>query len=152
MAIRAKATDFYRSVAFALAIMALYTNEIGAKILKPIHTNWTNEDGTHAGGISTGVGFTISWQRGALNTAERNGAFLMEVLDACRHQLMYFQQSKFACEENLLALQHIDEAMFSLQSRRDRRQDQGTLGTHETDRDQTKSANASETSACTDRA
>lgn len=26
--------------------------------MEPINQNWTNEDGTHAGGVSTGVGFT----------------------------------------------------------------------------------------------
>jgi hypothetical protein len=101
--------------------------------MEPINQNWTNDDGTHAGGVSTGVGFTIAWQRGPLNEAGRNGAFLIEVLEACRHQLRYYQMSKYACEENLKAMEHLDEALFALQSRRDRRNLQGTLGTHQGD-------------------
>lgn len=99
--------------------------------MEPINQNWTNEDGTHAGGVSTGVGFTISWQRGPLNEAGRNGAFLLEVLGACQHQLAYYQDSKYACAENQEALDHIDGAIAALQSRRTKRQEEGKLGTHQ---------------------
>jgi hypothetical protein len=75
--------------------------------MQPINQDWTNEDGTHAGGVSTGIGFTISWQRGALNVAGRNGAFLIEVLNACRHQIAYFQSTPFACEDNVKALEYL---------------------------------------------
>lgn len=50
-----------------------------------LNKNWTNEDGTHDGGVSIGDKFTISWQRGPLGTDgidRRNGAFLIEVLEA----------------------------------------------------------------------
>lgn len=99
--------------------------------MEPANFNWTNEDGSHAGGVSTGVGFTIAWQRGPLTEAGRNGAFLIEVLESCRCQLQYFQMSKYACDENLKALEHLDEAIFALKSRRDRRQAEGVLGTHQ---------------------
>lgn len=95
----------------------------------PLNQNWTNEDGDHEGGVSTGVGFTIAWQRGPLNETGRNGAFLIEVLQCCLHQLEYFQDSKFKCPENESARGYLVGAIESLQSRRDRRQEEGTLGT-----------------------
>jgi hypothetical protein len=100
---------------------------------EPVNQNWTNPDGTHDGGVSTGVGYTISWQRGPINEAGRNGAFLIEVLESCRSQLAYFQNSSYACQENVEALNHLDLAIEALKSRRERREIQGTLGTHETD-------------------
>lgn len=98
--------------------------------MQPINANWANPDGSHDGGVSTGIGFTISWQRGPLENG-RNGAFMLEVLDACRHQLEYYQNSKFACGENQEALQSIDRAIKVLQERRERRQQEGKLGTHQ---------------------
>lgn len=100
----------------------------------PINQNWTNSDGTHDGGVSTGIGFTISWQRGGLNEAGRNGAFLVEVLESCYNQLNYFQNSKYACEENVEALEHLRNCITSLEKRRSRRNQEGVLGTHELDK------------------
>jgi hypothetical protein len=100
-------------------------------IINHINQNWTNEDGTHNGGVSTGIGYTIAWQRGPLNEGGRNGAFMIEVLQACRHQMNYYQDSRYACQENEAALHHLDLAIAALQSRRDRRDAEGTLGTHE---------------------
>jgi hypothetical protein len=100
---------------------------------KPINQNWTNEDGTHAGGVSTGIGVTICWQHGGLDVAGRNGAFLLEVLDMCKQQLEYYQNSKYACEENADALTSLEECIAHLESRKNRRQSQGILGTHELD-------------------
>jgi hypothetical protein len=101
--------------------------------MNPINQNWTDDQGNHQGGVSTGIGYTISWQRGPLNVAGRNGAFLIEVLGSCRDQLAYFQDSSFACEENQATLDSLDQAIAHLVSRRDRRKEVGTLGTHEKD-------------------
>jgi hypothetical protein len=95
-----------------------------------INQNWTDEQGNHQGGVSTGIGYTIAWQRGPLNVAGRNGAFLIEVLGSCRDQLAYYQGSSFACQENQSALDSLDKAIAYLMSRRDRRKEVGTLGTH----------------------
>jgi hypothetical protein len=103
------------------------------KTMKLINKNWTNEDGTHAGGVSTGIGFTISWQRGPLQEAGRNGAFLIEVLEACQSQLSYFQESSYPSQENINALESLEKCIEHLKSRRDRRQAEGTLGTHQPD-------------------
>ena len=94
-----------------------------------LNKNWSNEDGTHEGGVSCGVGYCISWQRGPLGDDGRNGAFLLEVLGSCRSQLAYFQDSKFKSQENEDALSHLDATIVALESRRDRRSAEGTLGT-----------------------
>ena len=95
-----------------------------------VNKNWSNPDGTRAGGVSYGPGFCVSWQRGPL-TEGRNGAFLIEVLEACESQLAYYQDSKFTCQENADALNHLNAAISTLQSRRDRRFAEGKLGTTE---------------------
>ena len=108
--------------------------------VQPINRNWTNEDGTHNGGVSTGIGFTISWQRGAVHIPDdsgernengRNGAFLLEVLDACRNQLEYFQDTYNPSEENEKALASLKECIGYLNARLERRKLEGTLGTHD---------------------
>lgn len=99
----------------------------------PLSQNWTTPEGNHDGGVSTGIGYTIAWQRGPLVGGNRNGAFLIEVLTACLRQLEYCQNSRYACAENAEALDYLELAIASLESRRLRRQNQGTLGTHEID-------------------
>lgn len=95
----------------------------------PFEKNWLDAEGNPDGGISNGVGFTISWQRGSLASG-RNGAFILDVLQSCLNQLDYYQQSKFACEENQAAIDHLRQAIAALVLRRDRRQQAGSLGTH----------------------
>ena len=46
--------------------------------------NWSDDDGNHSGGQSIGESYTIAWQRGPLKESGRNGAFLIEVLEALR--------------------------------------------------------------------
>lgn len=104
--------------------------------MEPINTNWTNND-IPDGGISTGIGFTIAWQRGSLENG-RNGAFLIEVLESCFGRLADYQEGKFACKENMDAIAHLGMAIQSLKSRRDRRASEGVLGTHEPDQTVTK--------------
>jgi hypothetical protein len=108
----------------------------GDSAVEPIDKNWTDENGLHQGGVSTGIGFTIAWQRGPLNEAGRNGAFLLEVLESCRNQVLYFQDSQFACQDNLDALSGLGMAIEALSRRKSRRAAEGTLGTHELDKNQ----------------
>ena len=97
-----------------------------------MNVNWTNDaDGSHDGGVSYGPGYCISWQRGPISESGRNGAGLIEVLDACLCQLLYFQESKYACPENDTAIARLQGTIEALQSRRDRRAEEGTLGTHQ---------------------
>ena len=104
------------------------------------HENhFKDENGKPAGGISTGVGYTIAWQNGPCPIQEdgsqpdRNGAFLIEILEACEARLVFYQDGEFACIENKCAQEHITAALIALRMRRDRRKEAGTLGTHELD-------------------
>ena len=49
-----------------------------------MNEHWVDENGNPAGGITQGVGFTISWQNGPLGTGEErkepNGAFVENVI------------------------------------------------------------------------
>ena len=53
-------------------------------------SHFYDTDGKPAGGISSGIGYTIGWQNGPClihedgSQPDRNGAFLIEVLEACR--------------------------------------------------------------------
>lgn len=99
-----------------------------------IETHCVDEQGRPAGGTSAGIGFTIAWQRGPCPTPEqRNGAFLIEVLESCAERLCFYQDSEFDCEENARALGALYRSIAALKERRDRRRDAGTLGTHEKD-------------------
>lgn len=53
-----------------------------------INTQWNSHhwktEGKPDGGQSYGIGFAICWQRGSLQEQGRNGAYLIEVLEACR--------------------------------------------------------------------
>lgn len=107
--------------------------------MKSIHKNWNDSSGAPDGGVSTGIGFTISWQRGPCplqpdgTQPDRNGAFLIEVLEACEAQLIHYQSGKFNCHENADALDNVGRALKALRSRLNRRADGGKLGTHKPD-------------------
>jgi hypothetical protein len=103
---------------------------------KPINKTWVNDEGFPDGGVSTGIGFTIAWQRGRVDKDwedSRNGAFLIEVLEACKHQLDGYQNKAWACQENTEALAHLNLCIYSLKSSCSRREAQGILGTHQLD-------------------
>mgnify|MGYP000170765328 CR=1 FL=1 len=102
-------------------------------------SNFTDDKGRPAGGISTGIGYTIAWQTGPCpieadgSQPGRNGAFLIEVLESCEARLGAYQDSEFACDENAEALFDLNNSIAALKSRLNRRKDAGTLGTHEKD-------------------
>lgn len=91
--------------------------------------------GAPAGGRTEGVGISIDWQDGPLGRAaerlEPNGAFVEGVIQAAAGRLRYYQQSKFACRENALALTKLEEALHWCQHRTEARESQGVEGTHE---------------------
>ena len=96
-----------------------------------MNTFRTDDDGNPAGGDSSGIGYMIRWQDGPLGgEGERNGAFLIEVLEECEVRLEFYQNSKFRCDENKLALTALSQCLTELQTRRERRLKAGTLGTH----------------------
>ena len=91
--------------------------------------DWLNDDQTHDGGQSFGPGFCIAWQRGPLMESGRNGAFLLDILRVCAARIIHYQAGKFACDENDVALEHLNQAIASLESRLSRRESEGKLGT-----------------------
>lgn len=96
--------------------------------------HWETE-GKPDGGLSYGVGFTIAWQRGSIVENGRNGAFLFEVLEACEDELRH-KNSLFPCSENEYSLMYLAKCIDTLKSRLARRERQGVLRTHESDKEE----------------
>jgi len=97
--------------------------------------HWDDIHGNPDGGVSTGVGFTIAWQRGPLGevgSSERcmpTGAFAEDVLDALIGRIEYYQQSRFPCRENeetLIALHMAADALARRTADRVSREVEGT--------------------------
>lgn len=97
--------------------------------------HWSNEDEVPTGGVSSGQGFTISWQNGDLgrpgNRKEPNGAFVEDVLDAVIGRIEYYEDSKFACDENKKALVALKQAAKVLDDRTKSRKLRNVEGTHQ---------------------
>ena len=93
--------------------------------------HWTSENKPN-GGTSYGIGFIIAWQRGSLIEEGRNGAYLIEVLEACEDELRH-KNTYFPCQENEDALPHLQKCLEYLRSRIERRKTDGIYGTHHPD-------------------
>lgn len=96
--------------------------------------HWSDDKGRPAGGVSTGRGFTVSWQNGPLGSGadrkEPNGAFVEDVIDAVIDRIEFYQRSEFACQSNADALTHLRAAAVALDSRTKDREARGVEGTH----------------------
>lgn len=95
-----------------------------------------DEAGNPSGGQTTGKGFVINWQQGPLVTEsgerrEPNGAFVEDVIAACVGRIQHYQNSKFECRENALAITKLEEALHWLDHRARDREARGVEGTHE---------------------
>lgn len=95
--------------------------------------NQQDENGNPTGGSVRGTGLSIDWQDGPLGRGEDrkepNGAFVETVIDAARQRIQFYQDSKFKCRENAIALTKLEEALLWLNKRtadRDKRQVEGT--------------------------
>ncbi len=93
--------------------------------------HFDDEKGYPAGGKAQGCGMVIDWQDGPLGGKEPNGAFVETVLHAVLHRLSYYQESRFECRENALAITKLEEALHWLDARTHRRKMAGMEGTHE---------------------
>lgn len=95
----------------------------------------TDTDGNPTGGVTRGRGLKIDWQNGPLgrppNRKEPNGAFVEDVIKAAVDRLEYYQQSKFACEENAKALEYLHMALNNLATRTTKREAREVEGTYE---------------------
>ena len=100
-----------------------------------ISEHWTDADGNPAGGITQGIGFTISWQNGPLNIdgvrLPQNGAFVEHLVEAVLDRMAFYQGSKFACAENAEAIGLLERALAAMHRRTADREARGVEGTHE---------------------
>ena len=96
--------------------------------------HWNDENGNPSGGVSTGRGFTISWQNGPLGRGndrkEPNGAFVEDVIQAVIGRINFYQGSRFNCESNAKALEALHQAAEHLDSRTKEREKREVEGTH----------------------
>jgi len=97
--------------------------------------NFSTTDGNPTGGRVVGVGISIDWQDGPLgrppNEKVPNGAFVETVIRAALQRLQFYNESRFRCRENALAITHLEEALHWLQARREERESRGVQGLHE---------------------
>lgn len=95
----------------------------------------TDELGRPRGGLTTGLGLQISWQRGPLGRGEDrrepNGCFVETVISAAIDRLRFYQDSPFGCRESEWAIHCLEAALDALDMRTARRELAGTEGTHE---------------------
>lgn len=89
---------------------------------------YTDEAGNPTGGYSLGTGFEITWQDGVKNP---NGAIIEDVIETCLQRLRWFQESRFACRENALAITQLESAQDWLYRRTRERQARNVEGTYE---------------------
>jgi hypothetical protein len=105
--------------------------------------NFVDDDGNPAGGYVSGTGFAIAWQNGPIPSAysqtafpplrpsRPNGAFVEDVIAAAKQRIEHYQDGKFACRENALAITKLEEALLWLNKRTADRTARGVEGTHE---------------------
>lgn len=103
-------------------------------IKKCVYENINDAGGNPGGGNFSGTGIMIEWQNGPLNRgAERkepNGAFVETVINAAKQRIEYYQESKFKCRENAMAITKLDEALLWLNKRTLDRENRAVEGTH----------------------
>lgn len=97
--------------------------------------HWLDENGIPTGGCTFGDGFTISWQNGPLGRGEDrkapNGAFVENIIRAAIGRIEFYESTRFSCEDNQVALEHLNLALESLRNRTREREDRNVEGTHE---------------------
>jgi len=92
------------------------------------------ENGVITGGSVKGVGLSIDWQNGALgrdgDRVEPNGAFVETVIAAAKQRIKSYQETKFKCRTNAIAITKLDEALMWLNKRTQDREARQVEGTH----------------------
>ena len=93
------------------------------------------DGGRPAGGQTYAPGLSIAWQDGPLGRGEDrtapNGCFVETVIEAAVDRLNFYQAGPFNCTENGDALVALHRALLALNKRTNRREAEGTEGTHE---------------------
>lgn len=97
--------------------------------------NYVDDNGNPTGGFVKGVGLIIDWQDGPLGRGEDrrepNGAFVETVIAAALQRLQFYNEGKFRCRENSLAITHLEEALHWLNARTQNREKREVEGLHE---------------------
>lgn len=75
------------------------------------------------------LGF-VDFQEGPIKEAGINGVMNEDLLVMVLTRLEHFQNSDFACKENAMAIQKIEEALLWLRKRTTGRENKGIEGTH----------------------
>ena len=100
-----------------------------------VSNHFVDNDGNDAGGTTFGRGFAIGWQHGPLGRGEDrkepNGAFVDDVIMSAADRIRFYQESRFACEDNQEALDHLQAALSCLQRRTADREARGVEGVNE---------------------
>jgi hypothetical protein len=95
--------------------------------------HWS-DNGKPGGGVTTGRGFTISWQNGPLGRgyerAEPNGAFVEDIIAAAKERIECYQNGGFPCAENADAIAALEVALKRLDDRTKDREARAVEGTH----------------------
>ena len=73
----------------------------------------------------------VNFQHGPIGTVGVNGVTNEALLVIVADRLSCFQTSKYACEENATALQHVSAALSALEQRTKARESRGVEGTHD---------------------
>lgn len=88
-----------------------------------------------AGGVVSGTGFSVNWQDGPLMMGgvrrDPNGAFVEDLIKVSINRIQFYQDSRFSCRENAIAITKLEEALHRLHDRTERRTEEGVEGTHE---------------------
>lgn len=111
--------------------------------------HFKDADGNPSGGNTFGAGFSIGWQHGPLGSHDakcnlsipngcvagctrkpQNGAFVEDVIEAAADRIRHYQGTKFACNENAMALHSLEQALKYLDARTKAREAKGTEGTY----------------------
>lgn len=78
---------------------------------------------------TTAEGISIKWQVGTCKGQSLNGARIEGVIRAAMFRLEDYQRGPTACEQNRLAIGHLQEAIHLLQQRTAERYRRGVIGT-----------------------
>ena len=78
---------------------------------------------------------SIRWQTGPLRNPdgsynEPNGAFVETAIFAVIKRIESYQEGKFKCRENAIALTHLETALLWLHKRTEDREERGVEGTY----------------------
>jgi len=97
--------------------------------------HYLDAEGNPSGGKTMARGIDITWQCGPLGQGkdriEPNGAFVEDVISAALDRLQYYQDSKFACDENGRVISNLHDALAWLTIRTEKRKQRGVEGTHQ---------------------